>query len=256
MPPLSKQMRDEYTNLFSTLSIRSNKSSEVKVVVDKIKASRERYQKVADIVKLPWYFVAITHQLEASGNFNKHLHNGDSLNARTIQVPKGRPKVGTPPFTWEESAMDALEWEGYKKLGNWSLSSLLYRFEMYNGFGYRKGNRIYSPYLWSYCQHYNKGKYVADGHFDPEAISKQCGAAVLLKALENSGEKIEAEPETSKRNLFKVPLAPSTYNPDAVALQYLLNEYGYKLNPDGHAGNKTSEAVYNFSGKYLPGDNR
>ncbi|MBL0340841.1 MAG: hypothetical protein IPP71_07910 [Bacteroidetes bacterium] len=256
MPPLSKQMRDEYANLFNTLTTKSNKLSEVKTIIGKIQASKGRYQKVADIVKIPWYFVAITHQLEASGNFSKHLHNGDALNARTIQVPKGRPKTGIPPFTWEESAIDALEWEGYKKLSSWSLSSLLFRFELYNGFGYRRGKKIYSPYLWSYSQHYTKGKYVADGHFDPEAISKQCGAAVLLKALEMVGEKIEAETETTHRNLFKVPLAPNTYNSDAVALQYLLNEYGYKLNPDGHAGNKTSDAVFSFTGNYLPGDNR
>jgi lysozyme family protein len=28
-----------------------------------------------------------------------------------------------------------------------------------------------------------KGKFVQDGRFDPEAVSKQCGAALMLKAV-------------------------------------------------------------------------
>ncbi|MDQ3815011.1 MAG: hypothetical protein M3347_13810, partial [Armatimonadota bacterium] len=31
--------------------------------------------------------------------------------------------------------------------------------------------------------HYTKGKFVADGVFDPNAVSKQCGAAVLLRRM-------------------------------------------------------------------------
>jgi lysozyme family protein len=40
-----------------------------------------------------------------------------------------------------------------------------------------------TPYLWSFSNNYEKGKFVADGHYDPEAVSKQCGAALMLKAI-------------------------------------------------------------------------
>ena len=59
---------------------------------------------------------------------------------------------------------------------------MLYRFEANNGMGYRKRS-VATPYLWSFTNHYDKGKFVADGKYDAEAISKQVGAAVLLKEL-------------------------------------------------------------------------
>ncbi len=44
-----------------------------------------------------------------------------------------------------------------------------------------------SPYLWSFTNHYTKGKYVADGKFDPNAPSDQVGAMALLKQLVTDG---------------------------------------------------------------------
>jgi lysozyme family protein len=35
----------------------------------------------------------------------------------------------------------------------------------------------------SFSNLYSKGKFVQDGHFDPNAVSKQCGAALMLKAV-------------------------------------------------------------------------
>jgi lysozyme family protein len=46
---------------------------------------------------------------------------------------------------------------------------------------------VKSPYLWSFSNHYTKGKYVADGHFDSNAVSQQCGGMVLLKRMEQRG---------------------------------------------------------------------
>jgi lysozyme family protein len=52
--------------------------------------------------------------------------------------------------------------------------------------GYRRRG-VPSPYLWSFSNLYTKGKFVADGHFDANAVSAQCGAAVMLKALQGQG---------------------------------------------------------------------
>jgi lysozyme family protein len=64
---------------------------------------------------------------------------------------------------------------------------MLYRLEAYNGFGYRRKG-VPSPYLWSFCNLYERGKYVADGQYDPNAVSKQCGAGVMLKKLKDERE--------------------------------------------------------------------
>ncbi|MBO9153820.1 hypothetical protein ACFOTA_16490 [Chitinophaga sp. GCM10012297] len=138
--------------------------------------------------RIPWFFIACVHYLECSFNFNKHLHNGDPLTGYTVQVPSGRPKVGhPPPFTFEESAVDALRFMNFDKVRQWILPLILRKLEAYNGFGYFKYKKINTPYLWSFSNHYTKGKYVKDGKYDPEAVSQQMGAAVVLKRMEERG---------------------------------------------------------------------
>jgi lysozyme family protein len=58
--------------------------------------------------------------------------------------------------------------------------------ELYNGWGYRKIGSV-TPYLWSFSNLYVKGKFVRDGVLDPEVISKQTGAAVILKRMLEKG---------------------------------------------------------------------
>lgn len=138
--------------------------------------------------RIPWYFIACVHYLECSFSFKKHLHNGDPLTGYTVQVPAGRPKVGhPPPFTFNESAVDALKFMGFDKVRSWILPFILRKLEAYNGFGYFKYKKINSPYLWSFSNHYTKGKYVKDGKFDKEAVSQQTGSAVILKRMEERG---------------------------------------------------------------------
>jgi lysozyme family protein len=36
-------------------------------------------------------------------------------------VPAGRPAAGSPPFTWEQSAADALELAGIASVKDWSV---------------------------------------------------------------------------------------------------------------------------------------
>ncbi|MBV8252584.1 MAG: hypothetical protein JO154_08250 [Chitinophaga sp.] len=135
--------------------------------------------------RIPWYFIACVHYLECGFSFSKHLHNGDPLTGYTVQVPANRPQVGhKPPFTFEESAVDALKLMGFDKVSSWKLPFILRKLEAYNGFGYFKFHSMNSPYLWSYSNQYTKGKYVKDGKFDSEAVSAQCGSAVILKRME------------------------------------------------------------------------
>ncbi|WP_205917873.1 DNA/RNA non-specific endonuclease [Rhizobium ruizarguesonis] len=180
--PAFDGVKAEYDQLYASCVIRSERKSEVDWYVRKLTDFRPHYAKVGDALGIPWWFVGITHALEASLNFKGHLHNGDPLSARTVQVPKGRPKKWSPPNSWEDSAIDALTMKKFAKQADWSLARTLYRLESYNGWGYR-GREINSPYLWSFSNQYSKGKFVKDGKYDANAVSKQCGAAVMLKAL-------------------------------------------------------------------------
>lgn len=178
---------DDYTELYDTMEIKPSVLSEVKRIADKIQANKDKYQEISDALggKIPYYFIGIIHNLECGLSFNKHLHNGDPLTKKTVLVPSGRPL--TPPstpngYTFKESAMDALTMKGYDRKESWTLPEILYRLEKYNGFGYHyKG--FNSPYIFAGTNHYTKGKYIADNVFNPEAVSKQIGAAAIIKLI-------------------------------------------------------------------------
>lgn len=186
--PFTADLRDFYEKLFNGCVVRPENLPEVTRDVANISKNKNRYETVTSKLGIPWYFVGLVHRMEASLNFNTHLHNGDPLTHRTVHVPPNRPPTGNPPFTWEESAIDALSMRNLDKVKDWSLPSLLYHLEAYNGFGYRTQDPpINSPYLWSYSNNYTSGKFVADGKYDPDAVSKQCGAAVILHQMVADG---------------------------------------------------------------------
>ena len=181
---LTQTMRNEYETKFQTCTVKPSFSGEVEKVITRSLKARPRYEAVASKTNVPWHVIAVIHNLECSGRFDCHLHNGDPLRRRTVNVPAGRPLKGKAPFTWETSAIDALTYDQFTAWTDWSVAGTLYKIEAYNGLGYRKRG-IPSPYLWSGSQHYVSGKYVADGKFDPKAVSSQIGAAVLLRRMDD-----------------------------------------------------------------------
>ena len=181
-------LAEEYAAFFASTTLRAQHSESAAWHLAMMRQSRGRYDRVAQRAGVPWYVIAAIHGLEASFNFCAHYHNGDfPLSTRTRQVPANRPPVWLPPSDWEASALDALQLLGFTGATDWSLPRTLYRLEAYNGFGYRRIGRA-SPYLWSFSNHYERGKFVADGRVDLRARSQQCGAAVMLKLLADAGE--------------------------------------------------------------------
>jgi lysozyme family protein len=179
-----------YELLFSTMIIKDDWKGRIISVAEQIKDHETDYDIICSKVneKMPWYFPGIIHYMECGLNFNKHLHNGNSLLHRTIDVPAGRPIAdpvhGFPAgYTFIESAVDALVMMKFDKEEHWSLKDMLFRFEEYNGFGYEKYHNMYSPYIWSATNHYDKGKYDKDGHWAAKITSEQVGAAPLLRYL-------------------------------------------------------------------------
>ncbi len=171
------------------------RSTAINSQADKILANRARYEAVSKATGVPWDVIAVIHYRESSGDFKGVLHNGQKIigtGKKTTLVPAGRG----PFSTWEEAAKDALvvcpPYAAKNK--DWWIAGTLDILERYNGLGYRKKG-LPSPYLWAGTDQYVKGKYVADGKFDPEHVDKQLGtAAILMRLRDMEAEKVTPLP--------------------------------------------------------------
>jgi lysozyme family protein len=191
-PPFANA-KIKYEALWSGMTIRTDKRREVASTAAKIAANKDRYAAVSQATWVPWFVIGLIHNLEAGLSFNAHLHNGDPLNARTVHVPKNRPLAGSPPFNWDDSARDALQYDGLAGNRDWSMARVAYLLEGYNGWGYWNYHpTVNTPYLWSYSNHYTRGKYPEDGKWSDTAVSKQPGAMVLLKQLSDQDAAIRS----------------------------------------------------------------
>jgi lysozyme family protein len=164
--------------------------------------AKVRYQNVQLRTGVPWFFIAVVHEREASQNWNTQLGQGDPLDRVSVHVPRGRG-----PFnTWEDGAVDALvncqPFAARNK--DWSVGPLLALLEEYNGLGYAMRG-IPSPYVWSGTDQYRSGKYVRDGVYDPDAVDQQLGCAGLLMTMMKLDQSIKfgASPTAS------IPMAQS-----------------------------------------------
>jgi lysozyme family protein len=259
----SDNLKNEYDNLFNNCQVSPERAPLVESIITKIVANKPRYEAVGNKLKIPWYFIGVIHNMESSLNFTKHLHNGDPLTARTKQVPAGRPAEGNPPFTWEQSAEDSLKLMKLDQWTDWSLPAMLYKIEAYNGFGYRsKHPSVLSPYLWSFSNHYTKGKYVADGTWSDTAVSNQCGAAVILRRMAERGDFAASAVNFVKPKPAAVADVPTLKYSDkqipyGEELQLFLNKFpGIFVKVDGCPGERSSDAFKKIFGVYLLGDPR
>ncbi|HLV02779.1 MAG TPA: hypothetical protein VKZ59_16035 [Acidobacteriota bacterium] len=256
---LTGRLKEEYVRLFDTCIIRPEKAEQIEETVIRIENCRERYSAIGDLFGIPWYFLGVVHNMESSLNFSCHLHNGDPLTDRTVHVPANRPAAGSPPFTWEESTIDLIRLKRLDRQQRWSLPSLLHRLEGYNGWGYRLFHpHVLSPYLWGGSHHYTRGKYTADGVWSEMAVSKQIGAAVLLRRMAERGTtEIEREETSFVRDEDPAICFSNREEPHARRLQEFLNGFPeIFLRVDGVPGSKTSDAFKKVFGHYLKGDPR
>jgi lysozyme family protein len=199
--------------------------------------------------------IACIHSLEADISFRGHLHNGDPLIARTVRVPSGRPRTSAPPFSWEDSAVDAIEMKRTSEISSWSIPECLFYFERYNGWGYRNGDGRHttpasrSPYVWSFTTIYQRGKYIRDHVFDRNAVSGQMGAAAILRVLvEMVGQQPTDSVGVRNPTQHDRPIVRRGSRGEHVAeLQMLLRDGGVSPGSvDGIFGAKTEEAVREF----------
>ena len=166
-------------------TLEPRREHEAGLIVARIMAAKQRYQAVDAATNVPWYATAGIHSLESDGSFTHHLYEGSPLTGRTRFVPKGQPPTGTPPFTWEESAIGALRFD-HLDLVDWrTLNATLYACERYNGTGYLRFHpTVPTPYLWAGTNLEVPGKFVADGKWSSTARSSQLGIAAIWKEME------------------------------------------------------------------------
>jgi lysozyme family protein len=192
-------LRDEYTLLFARMKLKPQRERDISAAGQRIiaAAAKNRYLSVAAATGVPWFVIGIIHNLEASLRFDCHLHNGDSLKSPTVHVPKNRPPGWVPgpdqSQNWIASAIDAIKFEKLDQQHDWSVAGIAFALENFNGFGYRNNHpHVKNPYLWSFSNIYIHGKYVADGVFDENAVSDQCGGMALLRYLIDTDASIKA----------------------------------------------------------------
>jgi lysozyme family protein len=142
--------------------------------------AKAQYQAVSTATKVPWFVIAVIHEREASQSWLAGLAQGDPWNKVSIHVPRG---IGPFP-SWEAAAEYALEKSPpfAARWTDWTIGGLLTLLEEYNGLGYA-AHGVPSPYVWASTDQYRSGKYIADGHYDPNAIDHQLGCAALLSRM-------------------------------------------------------------------------
>jgi lysozyme family protein len=151
-------------------------------------AAKDRYVTVQNYTGVPWWFIAIIHEREASQSWTGSLAQGDPWNKVSVHEPRGRG-----PFqSWEAAAIDALtQCSPYAARNkDWTVGETLTLWEEYNGLGYA-ARSLPSPYVWSGTDQYVSGKFVRDDVFDPDVIDLQPGCAGLVMTMMNMDPSIK-----------------------------------------------------------------
>jgi Uncharacterized conserved protein len=188
--PSFPELRAGYDGLLSRMKVLPGREAALAAIAARRNRDRAIYMRVSTKTNgVPWELIAALHDRESGGDFRGCLHNGENIigtGRKTKLVPAGRG----PFATWEESAIDALMMPPHSLHlvgpGNWTPARVAYEAERFNGFGYMNHPQWdeNSPYVWGWTNIYDgHGKYVSDGHYDPEAEEKQCGVMPLYLKL-------------------------------------------------------------------------
>lgn len=173
--------RIDILGFWQKCQLTSSRAAETMTAANRIVELKPTYDPVQAQTNVPWYVIGAIDDREESFSHRGYLGNGDPLNKKTTHVPRGRG-----PFkTWSDGAIDAIHVSGWDALptgGHWDIVTALIKCEAYNGEGYEHRG-IRSPYIFGATNMQQRGKYVADGHWDGNAWDSQLGVAAILLAL-------------------------------------------------------------------------
>ncbi len=181
-----------YAILWDHAQTRPNKAAEVAAVAKRLLSNKARYQAIEKKTGVPWYVIAVIHEREASGRFDRQLAQGDPLNRRSTNEP-----ISGPFASFEDSAVWALHHDHLDKVIDWRVEKELYWEEAYNGWGYANNHpSIPTPYLWGGSTVQKPGKYIRDHVWSSTEMDQQIGTATLMKALADLDHSIVFRRET------------------------------------------------------------
>lgn len=253
-------LRPEYEALLASMQI--TRGPEVDHVAHKLLGfvNEGRYTSASLKTGVPIVWMAASFEREASSDFTRQAAQGDPLNQVSHNVPRGLGPY-TGPDAWGVAAAVAYHIDGLDKVGaaNWTFPLGCFEGELFNGFGPR-GHSIHTGYLWAGTNHYVRGKYVADGVWDPNHVDTQLGMVPIMAKM------IETQPNLAFGNApppMTVPVGLGSHEThDAFWLQAALNMVATakpefraeieklggpdKLDTDGSVGRQTMLVVRAF----------
>lgn len=245
---------------WTKVHVKAEKRASFAAVAKRLVAAKARYAGVEASTGVPWFVIAVIHERESSQRWDRSIAQGDPWNAKSVHVPKGRG----PFASWEEAAKDALmkcaPFAG--KWTDWSPGGTMTLLEHYNGLGYANKGRP-SPYIWAGTDQYVKGKYVADGKYDPGVVDQQLGCAGLILAMQAIDASVvfagdEAAADVGDDSTAVAPdevagggdaktSATSIADPELRAVQASLKAMNYNPgSPEGNWGGMTAGALSGF----------
>lgn len=217
-----------------------------------------RFDAIAEKTSIPQVVQATICEREDGCDFTKNPGQGDPLSRPSTHVPRGRPPLGAPPndrfpVTWEYAALDAFTVCDRLNVNSapWSLAYACWKWEGYNGFGYRSHGRR-SPYVVGGTNLQQPGKFTSDGRFNPDVVDVQLGCLpVAIRMIElvpalAFGAAVERAAEAIMPPVLPVPAAVGGGLTGAKWVQAMLNlivNPSPPLKVDGSYGRLTRDAV-------------
>jgi len=169
-------LEPDYEKLLDTMEVRDNWKGIITAAANRLITHSNRYLVVQTATGVDWELIAAIHEREAGGDFRLDLREGAHIRAAT----------------WEADTINALSEQGVTQLfknnpkDHAKEEFAVWIAERWNGFGYRWNGYGPSPYLWSGTNHYSKGKYSSDGHYDPNLVDQQVGFVPLYMDLKGA----------------------------------------------------------------------
>lgn len=225
----------------------------------------QHFNRITERTSIPQVVQATICEREDGCDFTKNPAQGDPLTRPSRHVPAGRPPLGDSPndkfpVSWEFAAMDAFTVCDRLNVNSapWSLAYACWKWEGYNGFGYR-AHRTRSPYVVGGSNLQQRGKYVADGVWDADHMDEQLGCLpVAMRMIElnpalSLGVAIVVASPSIIPAVSPVPTALGGGLTGARWVQFTLNlvdRLSPPLKVDGVYGRRTRAAVRSYQERH------
>ncbi len=206
-------------------------------------ANWQRYMALQEKTGVPAAFIGALDYREGDCKPNLGLGQGDPWDKVSVHVPRG-----CGPFaSWLDAAVFYVHYDHLDdNSAPWSLSYDCWKGEIWNGLGYRY-HGVPSPYLFGGTNLQRKGKFISDGHWDPDAVDQQLGIMPIIFTLgQLNPAAMQPFTSGSATRPELVALAPTQWLQHRLNALHLVPADIAPLVEDGSYGRRTRMAVRMF----------